>query len=224
MARTAAFFAFAIMLTGTAQAGTIFTDDFESTVNTRGWQVYQQISNGAWVTSQGNGIEIQTSGTVVDAHSGNQYIELDSDRRRSSSNEFATSNSAMTRTLTGLSAGKYELEYYYQSRTNRANDNTINVYFGDDGNSLFGSLVDTANGVGSAGWIKYSVPLTITSDDSTRYLTFQAGGIQNTRGGFVDSISLARSGSIPEPLGLGFIGLALAGMARRRRAKISARP
>ncbi len=202
--------------TAQGHAGTIFADDFESTVNTRPWQVYNQISNGAWRATQGNGIEIQTSGGVTTAHSGNQFIELDSDHRNGGIGPRGQSNSAMTRTLTNLDAGEYLLTYAYQARTNRANDNTIGVYF-DAGSTLFSDLVDTANGVGANGWIEHSVPLFVAEDGSTRRLSFRAEGIENTLGGLIDTVSLTRTGGVPEPLPLALV--ALAGLFGWRRAR-----
>lgn len=209
-----------ICLAAEAKASVIFADNFDTTVNRLNWQVYQQISEGQWTTTQGTGIEIQTSGTVVNAQSGNQYIELDSSASRGGAGDSSTTNSAMTRTLTGLDAGDYLLEYYYQPRTGRADDNTIGVYF--DGDALFSNLVDTANGIGANGWLQRSVALTVGEDGATRDLSFRAEGIQNSLGGFVDTVSLqylGRSTAVPEPMGLAFIGLGLAGFgfASRRR-------
>jgi hypothetical protein len=147
-----------LCLAGQAEAGVVvFADDFESTVNTRNWQVYQDVSSGQWATTQGTGIEVQTSGTVVAAQSGNQYIELDSSRSRGGAGDASLTNSAMTVTLTDLDAGDYLLNYFYQPRTNTADDNIIGVYFDEGDDPLFSTLVDTANGVGADGWVGVSV-------------------------------------------------------------------
>jgi len=212
----------ALCLGTNARAGIVFSDDFESTVNTRNWQVYQQISDGRWRSTQGTGIEVQTSGTVVNAQSGNQYIELDSSRHRGGTGDASLTNSAMTRTLTGLSAGDYRLEYYYQPRTDTTGDNTVGVYF--DSGPLFSTLVDQANGVGANGWLKRTTTFLVGEDGATRHLSFRGEGIENSLGGFVDTVSLSYlggpdsgSGRVPEAPALGFIGLALAFAARRRR-------
>ena len=70
-------------MVGAAQAAVVFEDSFETPGNSRNWQVYQNF--GVWSTTSGRGIEIQRSGVVVTAHDGNQYVELDSDRRRGGS-------------------------------------------------------------------------------------------------------------------------------------------
>ncbi|WP_282607367.1 PEP-CTERM sorting domain-containing protein [Pelagibius sp. Alg239-R121] len=215
----------AICFSASAEAGVIFTDNFETPVNNMNWQVYQQISGGEWTATQGTGIEIQTSGVVVQAHSGNQYIELDSDISRGGSGNPALSNSAMTRNLTGLEPGNYLLEYFYQPRTGSQNDNTIGVYF--DGGELFSNLLDTADGAGANGWIKRSVSFFVGEDNATRRLSFRAEGTENTLGGFIDTVSLqylGRSGqsivAVTEPGSLVLFSFSLAGLgfaSRRRR-------
>ena len=212
-----------LCLAGQAEAGVVvFADDFESTVNTRNWQVYQDVSSGQWATTQGTGIEVQTSGTVVAAQSGNQYIELDSSRSRGGAGDASLTNSAMTVTLTDLDAGDYLLNYFYQPRTNTADDNIIGVYFDEGDDPLFSTLVDTANGVGADGWVERSVSLSVAEQGAMRQISFRAEGIQNSLGGFVDTVSLSymgNPGSVPEPLGLAFIGLAGLGFAGRRRRR-----
>lgn len=47
----------------------VFSDSFEDPENTQNWQVYDEF--GDWSTTEGAGIEIQTSGVDVDAFDGN---------------------------------------------------------------------------------------------------------------------------------------------------------
>ena len=203
----------------TAQADVIFTDDFESTQNLQGWQVYQDISDGAWTVTAGTGVEVQKS-VVVDAHSGDQYIELDSSSRRGGSSASNGTNSAITRSVSGLAAGDYVLEYYYQPRTAREDDNVISAFVDNASDDLFTNLLDTANGVGSDGWVHRTVSFTLAEDNSDINLSFRAEGIQNSLGGFIDTVSLQNVSQVPAPAGLGFIvfGVLVMGAAAWRNS------
>ena len=205
-----------------AQAAVIFTDSFEGTANTRSWQVYQNF--GDWHASRGQGIEIQTNPTLrwIDAHDGNQYVELDSDRRHGGAGGGASSNSAMTR-LVNLMAGTYTLEYYYHPRTNGRNDNLIGVYFDSASESLMSNLIISSNGRrrSTDEWLLQTVTFEVDGPDSDYALTFAAGGRANTLGGFIDSVTLYRH-DVPAPAALGLMALGLGGLAfaRRRRRRV----
>lgn len=194
-----------------AHADVIFEDGFDETKNFKNWQVYQELSDGEWTVTEGAGVEVQNS-VVVDAHSGDQYIELDSSITRGGISGAGGTNSAITRSLTNLSAGDYVLEYYYQPRTNIADDNTISVYVDSANEGLFSTLVDTANGVGADGWVQRSVAFSVAEENSSVNLSFRAEGVENSRGGFVDSVRLERVGSVPVPAGLWFILVGMLGL------------
>jgi len=178
-------------------AGVVFSDSFESPVNTLDWQVYQ--SYGNWTSTSGEGIEIQTSGTVVNAHSGNQYVELDSDSSRGGI-AASTSNSSMTRTLY-LQEGVYLLEWFYLPRTNTANDNGIAVYLdGVSGKTMTNQLMavsSTRNAMPN--WVHESTQFYVDGTDNSYKLTFAATGTANQLGGFIDDVQVT---SIPEPASL----------------------
>jgi hypothetical protein len=208
----------ATMTAGAASATTVyFSDNFENPVNTQNWQVYQNFAN--WSTTEGTGIEVQTSGTVVNARSGNQYVELDSDTERGGGAGPIT-NSAMTTRL-NLIAGTYLVEWYYQPRTNRVGDNTISVYIAGASDGLFddpaiGSISTVRNAM--TDWVKVIYEFTVSGTDNMYALTFRAEGTSNELGGFIEDVSVSR---VPVPAGglLLMTGLgAIAVAARRRRA------
>ena len=212
-------------LASAANAATvIFTDSFESPTNTQNWQVYYPSfgdpNADGWAVTGGTGIEIQRSGVTVQAHHGNQYVELDSDRNRGGSNTGGT-NSSMTRTLS-LGPGAYVLDWYYQPRTNGTNDNGISVYLAAESEPLTTTLLGTADGTraNSNGWslISYSFAL---ATEGTYALTFAAIGRENTLGGFIDSVTLSQ---VPLPGGallMGSVAAAYGVLFRRRRSASS---
>jgi len=177
-----------LSLAAKAHADIIFTDDFESTVNTSRWQVYQDLSSENWTVTQGSGVEVQRNVVV------------------------------------GVAPGDYELEYYYQARTNTPDDNIISVYADTSHDQLFSTLLDTANGVGADGWVQRTVTFSVGAESPSMYLSFRAEGVENSLGGFVDSVSLQRVGAVPAPAGSGLIMFAFASMGiiaarRRQRSK-----
>jgi hypothetical protein len=215
----------------TAQANVVFTDSFELPA-TQNWKVYDLVgddstnpadgSNG-WANTAGSGIEIQTNSTLnfIDAHHGNQYVELDSDS--SNGGTSAQTNSAMTRTV-DLAKGWYELVWYYFPRTNNAgDDNLIEVFVDGFSEDLATNLIGRASlrRDGSVtDWVKITNAFYVDGTDNLYGLTFRAGGTQNELGGFVDSVSLA---AIPLPASVLLLGSALgaASLAGRRRWRLS---
>lgn len=200
-------------LTTAASAVTIFSDSFENPVNAQDWQVYQSFDN--WNSTAGTGIEVQTSGTVVNAYDGNQYVELDSDPDRGGIP--GATNSSMTRTLLSLSAGSYELEWHYLPRTGTANDNIISVFLDSTAVAIGGNMLGQENGtrppINTWETIVYSFVVGTAGDYN---LTFAAGGLSNEYGGFIDSVTLS---AVPVPLSIVLLGsgLAFLGAAGRRR-------
>lgn len=203
-----------------ASAAVIFSESFEEPANTLDWQVYQNFGN--WAATSGAGIEIQQSGVAVNAHTGNQYVELDSDSIRGGTNN--SSNSSMTTKL-NLGAGTYLLTWYYQPRTDAKNDNIINVFLDGASDSIGTNLLTSVDGSQPATWTKITSSFSVDGSDNLYGLTFSADGDANTLGGFVDTVSLEltdRPVPVPEPSVIGLFGLGLVGLGvlRRRKARI----
>lgn len=208
---------------GGAQAAVIFTEDFEDPANTQNWQVYQTFDS--WNATSGAGIEIQQTGAVggISAHDGVQYVELDSDISRGGL--AAPTNSSMTRTVT-LAAGNYLLEWYYLPRTSTPGDNIVEVYVDGASEALMTNLIGSEDGTNppTTDWVQISYAFSVDGTDNDYGITFAAGGIENSLGGFIDSVTLS-SVEVPEPGPLSLLAVAgLAGgfLARRRRAAAEA--
>ncbi|GAB3285928.1 PEP-CTERM sorting domain-containing protein [Parahaliea aestuarii] len=205
-------------LASMANANLIENGDFEAaptgspSPSGPNWGVYQTLP-GEWETYSGAGIELQTN-AVVTAHSGSNYVELDSH-----SNGGGSTNSVMYQTLTDLIIGNfYDLSFWYRPRTNNgSNDNGIDVLWtGDTSNFL--SPLSIANQVSSDynDWVEYTAILEATN--ATMYLGFAATGLDNTLGGFIDTVSLTDR-PVPTPGSSALLGLGLVGLYFARRRK-----
>lgn len=176
------------------------------------WDVYETLPGG-WYTSSGAGIEVEYSGTVVPAFSGNHYVELDS-------HPHGSSNSAASIDIL-LDAGAYQLDFAYRPRTTVAGDNGIHVRLDD-------LVLTSLDGVrtGSTQWEVVSLGLEV-AQSGLHTLTFEAFGIENTLGGFIDDVSLravTSAAPVPEPgAALVFMsGLAVVSRSLRRRNLVAA--
>lgn len=208
------FFVATSTLSSSADAATNFVvnGSFEQNqlATNKNWDVFENVNPG-WYTIDGAGIEIQRSGTVVNAQDGSFYIELDSHNRNGVKNDG--SNTLMGQTLSGLAAGAYELSFYYHARTNNlGSDNGIRAAIA--GEEL---IIDTRRNLpGGNSWQLYTLGFVLQTAGDVE-LTFGAFGLENTLGGFIDNVAVA---AVPEPaswlmmiMGFGLVGLQL----RRRR-------
>ena len=177
------------------------------------WDVFTAIPG--WTTQSGRGIEVQASGTVVNAESGNLYIELDSHPNNTNG---GSTNSTMFQTV-NLGIGNYILSFYYRPRTNTANDNGIQVRIG---NSILADLNAVSGSQNT--WQQYSYNFSLSSAGNQQVI-FEATGIANQLGGFIDTVSLLQRNTggtnetIPEPSTFALLGAALVGLGIKLRRR-----
>jgi hypothetical protein len=178
--------------------GAVFNKNLQTYNNNNNvWDVFYQLPG--WVTTMGNGIELQKN-IVTQSQDGSNHVELDSHIN-------GISNTVMTQTIESLTVGnQYLLEFYYKPRTINVNDNGINVFWYDsaiDFNlNLEAIFVADSTSLLTKDWALQSV--TFTAKAQSMNLSFGSIGTQNTLGGLIDNVSLkevavARATSVPEP-------------------------
>ncbi|MCX6612682.1 MAG: PEP-CTERM sorting domain-containing protein [Acidobacteria bacterium] len=177
------------------------------------WDVYTSIPG--WTTQSGRGIEVQASGTVVNAQSGNLYIELDSHPNNTNS---GSTNSIMFQTV-NLGIGDYILSFYYRPRTDTPNDNGIQARIDTQVLLDLNAVTSTLNT-----WTKYSALFSVTTAGN-KNVTFEATGLANQLGGFIDTVSLLERTStttnetVPEPSTFALLGASLLGLGYKLRRR-----
>lgn len=153
----------------------------DSLAGSNGWDLYSSLpdvsygSGTSWYASGDMSVEIQAN-TVVPAQSGNHYMEMDT--------HGGSSNTLVGQEL-NLGGGNYELSFWYRPRTEAVGDNTVHVIFAGSTESL----LYTADGTAPSDWTHITVPF--SSDAGPAKLLFQAGGFENSLGGFIDNVSLS---------------------------------
>lgn len=198
--------------------GSIYNTNLQAYENkNRVWDVFYNLPG--WVTSYGNGIELQKN-VVTQSQHGSHHVELDS-------HPYGASNAVMTQSLDSLTIGSnYLLEFYYKPRTNNQNDNGINVFWYDSAIN-FDLALDVDFSTESIrnltpDWALQTV--IFTAQAASMNLSFGSYGTQNTLGGLIDNISLNKvaslkpATSVPEPsmLIMFIIGLALIAARQRK--------
>lgn len=208
------------LLVGVAGASLLTNGSFESPKVSDSkyshWAVYGDV--GPWYLLSGQGIEIQTNGTVVNAKDGDQYVELDSDPNRHVGGTFGSgsTNSAMGQDVT-LAAGTYELSFWYRPRTNTSGDNGIAYGLWGNTGPGFTSTFGTADGISSGitDWEQITHTFEITNPGDFT-IAFAASGTANKLGGFIDNVEL---NAVPIPGAVWLLGSGLLGLIGIRRKK-----
>lgn len=144
-------------------------------------------------------IELQETGAISGWSAlpdGDQYAELDTDYFIDDSDVLAHTNSAIElyQDITTTPDAKYTLTFYAAPRPNTpAEDNKIEVFWGDDGQGIL-DLTES-------GWHQYTYSLTAAST-TTRVLFKDAGAPDDSFGPLVDKVSLKKDcpPEIPLPI------------------------
>lgn len=188
--------------------------DLDSGTGGRSWDVWSQLPG--WTVSSGPGIEVQTDATIgqIDPIDGAHYVELDSH----GSSRNRNTNTAIYQDI-ALTAGSYQLSFYYSPRDN--SQNTNGIFYSIIGSETYvDALVDGPSGDTPRGeWTEILANFTLLSDETVR-LSFAATGASGRsghQGGLLDDVAIA---PVPLPaaawmLLAGIIGLG-ATQARRK--------
>lgn len=186
----------------------------------KSWRVFQGSTVDGWTVRSGTGVEIQNE-TVISTPFGDNYVELDSDKRNGGDSTAATTNSSIGQALNNvLSAGTYRLSFWYAPRTNNDEENTIRY-------ELAGATATdpvfsrTVSGPSAEfprrTWkeVQYTFSLD-PANDNPYYLIFTAEGDDTSLGGFIDNVSLH---AVPVPASGLLLVAGLGGLAALRRRK-----
>lgn len=165
---------------------------FENPALSGSWNIYADGTSGlAWDVQwqAGSGDETPAKAElqqIYSAHSGEQYLELDSDfdgPGGSISNEAASTR--ISQTITTVPGQEYEISYFYSARPGYGyNDNKVGLYI--DGFPW--DLSVTTNGVGDSDTSWAQKFNHFTADSTSHTITFADLGTSNSFGMFLDDV------------------------------------
>lgn len=204
-----------------AAAAIIFEDSFEQP-GVASWAVFQNGvgDTGAWFAEYGAGIEIQNQSIgITAAYHGAQYVELDSDNSRGGLP--GGTHTGMIAYIPFVVGQTYEISFAYKPRTATANDNGIRLYaLNYNGSVVLNSILLAIGDETTAtlsNWTIISALFTATPGMNS--IGFEAFGIENTLGGFIDMVRVATVNDVPVPAALPLFLLGVGGIAALRRRK-----
>jgi hypothetical protein len=191
--------------TGSAQAATIFFDNFNT--ENGGTQALNYSGFANFTVSDGT-VDLIGNGGAFDFLPGNgMYIDLDG----------STNNAGvLTSNVMPLGMGLYTLSFDLagsRRQSSPIDQVTINV-FGDS--LMYGSL--SLNFLHySAGFSNYSIPFWMGAADNVRFSFSNTGG--DNQGALLDNVRLV-SAAAPEPASMLLLGLAAGGLGIYRRRQV----
>lgn len=170
---------------------------FEANAQAAGsWSIYPALNS--WTGGAG-GIELRNN-VAGTARDGSNFVELDTTR-----------NSTMSQDLAGNNTGWVTLSFWYSAREyTRAGSNGLQLSFGGQTIDLLG----TDNLGPGHQWLQYTGSFLLSGFNDT--LTFAALGTSDSYGTSLDKISVM---AVPEPASTAMLlaGLGVLGVVSRRR-------